>query len=68
MESFQEIARKQNVELIVDDTSKVPVLADREAIHQVFSESHRERLEVWGLGTRRWSWAHGIQERAWNFS
>jgi two-component system phosphate regulon sensor histidine kinase PhoR len=37
VQSFREIARTSNVELLVDDRSDATVHADREAIHQVFS-------------------------------
>jgi two-component system phosphate regulon sensor histidine kinase PhoR len=37
VQSFREIARAQNVELIVEDHAAVRVGADPEAIHQVFS-------------------------------
>lgn len=37
VESFREIARAQNVELIVEAKSTASVNADREAIHQVFA-------------------------------
>lgn len=37
IESFQEIARAQGVELVVEDQAPELVVADREAIHQVFA-------------------------------
>jgi two-component system phosphate regulon sensor histidine kinase PhoR len=37
VQSFREVARAQNVELQVEDTALAEVSADREAIHQVFS-------------------------------
>jgi two-component system phosphate regulon sensor histidine kinase PhoR len=37
VQSFREIARAQNIELIVEDTAVAQVGADPEAIHQVFS-------------------------------
>ncbi len=37
VQSFREIARTQNVELIVEDLARARVGADPEAIHQVFS-------------------------------
>jgi two-component system, OmpR family, phosphate regulon sensor histidine kinase PhoR len=37
VQSFQEIARTHNVELLVEDKSATAVNADREAIHQVFA-------------------------------
>ena len=52
MESFQEIARTQNVELIVEDNSSVPVLADREAIHQVFSNLIENALKYAASGKK----------------
>jgi len=36
-QSFREVARAQNIELQVEDTALAQVSADREAIHQVFS-------------------------------
>ena len=52
MESFREIARNQSVELILDDTSKATVLADREAIHQVFSNLIENALKYGGSGRK----------------
>ena len=52
MESFQEIARTQNVELIVEDNSSAPVLADREAIHQVFSNLIENALKYAASGKK----------------
>jgi two-component system, OmpR family, phosphate regulon sensor histidine kinase PhoR len=37
VESFQEVSRAQGIELQVEDTTQESVNADREAIHQVFS-------------------------------
>jgi two-component system phosphate regulon sensor histidine kinase PhoR len=37
MESFREIARAQDIELTIEEVVPTPVSADREAIHQVFS-------------------------------
>jgi len=37
VESFQELARTHGVELLIEDSAPDPVNADREAIHQVFS-------------------------------
>jgi len=37
VQSFHEVARAQNIELQVEDTTLAQVSADREAIHQVFS-------------------------------
>jgi two-component system phosphate regulon sensor histidine kinase PhoR len=37
VESFEKLARSQGVELRVEDSSADPVSADREAVHQVFS-------------------------------
>jgi two-component system, OmpR family, phosphate regulon sensor histidine kinase PhoR len=36
-ENFREVARSQGIELLVENSANTPVLADREAIHQVFS-------------------------------
>jgi two-component system, OmpR family, phosphate regulon sensor histidine kinase PhoR len=37
VESFQELARAHGIELVIEDSAPDPVSADREAIHQVFS-------------------------------
>ena len=37
VQSFREVARTHNIELQVEDTAPAQVSADREAIHQVFS-------------------------------
>lgn len=37
VESFQELARAHGIELVIEDSAPNPVSADREAIHQVFS-------------------------------
>jgi two-component system, OmpR family, phosphate regulon sensor histidine kinase PhoR len=37
IQSFQEVARSHNIELGVEDHAAIPVSADAEAIHQVFS-------------------------------
>jgi two-component system phosphate regulon sensor histidine kinase PhoR len=50
MESFREVARAQNVELVMETSSTVPVLADREAIHQVFSNLIENALKYGGSG------------------
>jgi two-component system, OmpR family, phosphate regulon sensor histidine kinase PhoR len=52
MESFREIARAQNVELILEDNSSAPVLGDREAIHQVFSNLIENALKYAGAGKK----------------
>jgi two-component system phosphate regulon sensor histidine kinase PhoR len=51
LESFQEVARAQNVELIVEDTARsAGVQADREAVHQVFSNLIENALKYGGSG------------------
>lgn len=50
-ESFQEVAKTGNVELIVEDTaSSAGVQADREAVHQVFSNLIENALKYGGSG------------------
>jgi two-component system phosphate regulon sensor histidine kinase PhoR len=52
VESFREIARGQNVELVVEDRSKAAVKADREAIHQVFANLIDNALKYGASGSR----------------
>jgi two-component system phosphate regulon sensor histidine kinase PhoR len=52
MESFREIARAQGIDLVVDEVSSTPVDADREAMHQVFSNLIDNALKYGGTGGR----------------
>ena len=52
IQSFQEIARTQNVELVVENESATPVDADREAIHQVFANLIDNALKYGASGGR----------------
>jgi two-component system phosphate regulon sensor histidine kinase PhoR len=51
-ESFRELARAQGTELIVEPSSAEPVHADREAIHQVFSNLIENALKYAADGKR----------------
>ena len=68
MESFHEIARNQSVELIVDDISEATVLADREAIHQVFSNLIENALKYAGSGRKMVLGARPAEKSSWSFS
>jgi two-component system phosphate regulon sensor histidine kinase PhoR len=50
LESFREIAREKQVELLVGDHSTTPVSADREAIHQVFANLIDNALKYGATG------------------
>jgi two-component system phosphate regulon sensor histidine kinase PhoR len=50
LESFREIARGYGIELVVESVSSTPVHADREAIHQVFSNLIDNALKYGGTG------------------
>jgi two-component system phosphate regulon sensor histidine kinase PhoR len=50
VESFLEIARAQGIELAVESVTTTPVYADREAIHQVFSNLIDNALKYAGTG------------------
>jgi two-component system phosphate regulon sensor histidine kinase PhoR len=50
LESFREVARAQGIELAVAEVSSTPVDADREAIHQVFSNLIDNALKYGGSG------------------
>jgi two-component system, OmpR family, phosphate regulon sensor histidine kinase PhoR len=52
MESFQEIARAQGLELSIEEVVDTPVHADREAIHQVFSNLIENAMKYAGSGKR----------------
>jgi two-component system phosphate regulon sensor histidine kinase PhoR len=52
IESFREIARSQGVDLIVEDSAAGFVNADREAIHQVFSNLIDNAMKYAGGGKR----------------
>ncbi len=47
-QSFREIARNQRVEIVVENSAPNPVKADREAIHQVFSNLIDNALKYGG--------------------
>ena len=51
-QNFREIARSQGIELLVENSVTVPVQADREAIHQVFSNLIDNALKYGGSGGR----------------
>ena len=50
VESFRELARGQGIELLVEDTTSAQVSADREAIHQIFSNLIDNALKYGGTG------------------
>ncbi len=52
VESFQELAGSHGIELQVEDSAHDPVNADREAIHQVFSNLIDNALKYAGTGGR----------------
>jgi len=52
VESFQELARTHGIELQIEDSATDPVRADREAIHQVFSNLIDNALKYAGSGRR----------------
>lgn len=53
LESFQEVARSQNIDLIVEDeASSSTVKADREAVHQVFSNLIENAFKYAGSGRK----------------
>jgi two-component system phosphate regulon sensor histidine kinase PhoR len=52
VESFRDIVRAQGMELAVEEVSDTPVNADREAIHQVFSNLIENAMKYAGSGKR----------------
>ncbi|HMK21095.1 MAG TPA: ATP-binding protein, partial [Terriglobales bacterium] len=52
VESFQDLARAQGLELSIAETTSTPVIADREAIHQVFSNLIENAMKYAGSGKR----------------
>ena len=52
VESFREVARAHGIELQVEDSAPDPVSADREAIHQVFSNLIDNALKYAATGGR----------------
>ncbi len=52
LESFQELASSQGIELVVEGAPETPVQADTEAIHQVFSNLVDNALKYGGSGGR----------------
>ena len=51
-QSFREIARNQGIEFLVENSAQTLVSADREAIHQVFSNLIDNALKYGGTGRR----------------
>jgi two-component system phosphate regulon sensor histidine kinase PhoR len=51
-ESFREVARGQDMELTIEASVDAPVNADREAIHQVFSNLIENAMKYAGSGKR----------------
>lgn len=52
VESFRELARAHGIELLIEDSAPEPVSADREAIHQVFSNLIDNALKYAASGRR----------------
>ncbi len=52
MESFRDLARAQGIELAVEESTNTRVNADREAIHQVFSNLIENAMKYAGSGKR----------------
>ena len=52
VESFQDLARAQGIELTVEENSHTLVHADREAIHQVFANLIENAMKYAGSGKR----------------
>ena len=50
VESFQDIARRQGIELAVEGRVRTPVIADREAVHQVFTNLIDNAMKYGGSG------------------
>jgi two-component system phosphate regulon sensor histidine kinase PhoR len=52
VESFREVARVHGIEFLVEDAASTPVSADREAIHQVFSNLVDNAFKYGGSGNK----------------
>ncbi|HXY50860.1 MAG TPA: ATP-binding protein [Terriglobales bacterium] len=52
VESFLDIARRQGIELAVEEVIPPPVMADREAVHQVFTNLIDNAMKYGGRGGR----------------
>jgi two-component system, OmpR family, phosphate regulon sensor histidine kinase PhoR len=52
VESFRDIVRSQGMELTIEEVADIPVNADREAIHQVFSNLIENAMKYAGSGKR----------------
>jgi two-component system phosphate regulon sensor histidine kinase PhoR len=52
VESFHDIVRSQGMELTIEEVADIPVNADREAIHQVFSNLIENAMKYAGSGKR----------------
>jgi two-component system phosphate regulon sensor histidine kinase PhoR len=52
VESFRDIVHAQGMDLVVEEVAETPVNADREAIHQVFSNLIENAMKYAGSGKR----------------